>query len=51
MRQTFKILRRLINEVVRDFGRIDILVNNAGITRDTLAYENDRGTVGCCYRS
>lgn len=26
----------LINQVVKDFGRLDILVNNAGITRDTL---------------
>ena len=26
----------LVDEVVKDFGRIDILVNNAGITRDTL---------------
>ncbi|MBN8681981.1 MAG: 3-oxoacyl-[acyl-carrier-protein] reductase [Chitinophagales bacterium] len=26
----------LINEVVKDFGRIDVLINNAGITRDTL---------------
>jgi len=28
--------RRVIDEIVRDFGRIDILVNNAGITRDNL---------------
>jgi 3-oxoacyl-[acyl-carrier protein] reductase len=27
---------QLINEVVKDFGKIDILVNNAGITRDNL---------------
>lgn len=26
----------LINEVVKDFGKIDVLVNNAGITQDTL---------------
>lgn len=26
----------LVDEIVKDFGRIDILVNNAGITRDTL---------------
>ncbi len=26
----------LINEVIKDFGKIDILVNNAGITQDTL---------------
>ena len=28
--------QRVIEEIVRDFGRIDILVNNAGITRDNL---------------
>lgn len=27
---------QLVDEVVKDFGRIDILVNNAGITRDNL---------------
>jgi len=27
---------RVVNEIVKDFGRIDILVNNAGITKDTL---------------
>jgi len=26
----------LVNQVVKDFGRLDILINNAGITRDTL---------------
>ena len=26
----------VVNEIVKDFGRIDILVNNAGITRDGL---------------
>jgi len=26
----------VMDEIVRDFGRVDILVNNAGITRDTL---------------
>lgn len=26
----------LINEVIKDFGKMDILVNNAGITQDTL---------------
>ncbi len=26
----------LVNDVLRDFGKIDILVNNAGITRDNL---------------
>jgi 3-oxoacyl-[acyl-carrier protein] reductase len=27
----------LVDEIVREFGRLSILVNNAGITRDTLA--------------
>ena len=27
---------QLVNDVVKEFGRIDILVNNAGITRDNL---------------
>ena len=26
----------LINQVVKDFGKLDIVINNAGITRDTL---------------
>ncbi|MFH0801194.1 MAG: 3-oxoacyl-[acyl-carrier-protein] reductase [bacterium] len=29
-------VEKMVEEVLRDFGRIDILVNNAGITRDTL---------------
>ena len=28
--------QRVIEQIVKDFGRIDILVNNAGITRDNL---------------
>ncbi len=27
---------QLVNQVVKDFGKLDVLVNNAGITRDTL---------------
>ncbi|HYQ57469.1 MAG TPA: 3-oxoacyl-[acyl-carrier-protein] reductase [Draconibacterium sp.] len=27
---------RVVNEIVKEFGRIDVLVNNAGITKDTL---------------
>ena len=29
-------VKRLFEQVIRDYGRIDILVNNAGTTRDTL---------------
>lgn len=32
---------RLIDEAVKNFGRLDILVNNAGITRDTLLMRMD----------
>lgn len=32
----FKSSDDVVNEVIKDFGKIDILVNNAGITRDTL---------------
>jgi 3-oxoacyl-[acyl-carrier protein] reductase len=28
--------QRVVNEIIKDFGRLDILVNNAGITKDTL---------------
>lgn len=31
-----KAAETLVNDVIKDFGKIDILVNNAGITRDTL---------------
>ena len=44
----FEDSQRVINDVVKDFSRIDILINNAGITRDTLAYANDRGAMGSC---
>lgn len=27
---------KVVDDIVKDFGRVDILVNNAGITRDTL---------------
>jgi len=33
---SFEDSQRVVNEIIRDFGKIDILVNNAGITRDTL---------------
>lgn len=31
----------VVDEIIRDFGRIDILVNNAGITRDGLMLKMD----------
>jgi len=31
-----KACEAMVEEVVRDFGRVDVVVNNAGITRDTL---------------
>jgi 3-oxoacyl-[acyl-carrier protein] reductase len=32
----FEDTHAVVNEIVKDFGRVDILVNNAGITRDGL---------------
>ena len=32
----FEEAHKVVEEIVKDFGRIDVLVNNAGITRDTL---------------
>ncbi|MDP4276620.1 MAG: 3-oxoacyl-[acyl-carrier-protein] reductase [Bacteroidota bacterium] len=32
----FEDTHKVVNEIVKEFGRIDILVNNAGITRDGL---------------
>lgn len=32
----FDAAHAVVDDVIKDFGRIDILVNNAGITRDTL---------------
>jgi 3-oxoacyl-[acyl-carrier protein] reductase len=32
----FEDTHTVVNEIVKDFGRVDILVNNAGITRDGL---------------
>ena len=32
----FEAAHAVVDDVIKDFGRIDILVNNAGITRDTL---------------
>lgn len=28
--------QKVVEEIVKDFGRVDVLVNNAGITKDTL---------------
>jgi 3-oxoacyl-[acyl-carrier protein] reductase len=33
---SFDASEKLIEDVIRDFGKIDVLVNNAGITRDNL---------------
>lgn len=33
---SFEDTDNIVNEIVKEFGRIDILVNNAGITKDTL---------------
>ncbi|UBM62884.1 3-oxoacyl-[acyl-carrier-protein] reductase [Candidatus Sulfidibacterium hydrothermale] len=33
---SFSDSEKLVNQVVKDFGKVDILVNNAGITRDNL---------------
>ncbi len=32
----FEDTQKVVDAIVKDFGRVDILVNNAGITRDTL---------------
>lgn len=32
----FEAAHQLVEQVVKDFGRVDVLVNNAGITRDGL---------------
>jgi 3-oxoacyl-[acyl-carrier protein] reductase len=33
---SFEDSQKIVNEIIKDFGKIDILVNNAGITKDTL---------------
>ncbi len=33
---SFEDSERMVDEVVKEFGRIDVLINNAGITRDNL---------------
>ncbi len=32
----FEDTQKVVEEIVKDFGRVDILINNAGITKDTL---------------
>ena len=32
----FEETHKVVDEIIKDFGRIDILINNAGITRDGL---------------
>ena len=56
----FEETHAVIDQIIKDFGRIDILVNNAGITRDGLAARmsdddfdavidiNLKGTFHCC---
>jgi 3-oxoacyl-[acyl-carrier protein] reductase len=33
---SFEDSQKVVNEIIKDFGKIDILVNNAGITKDAL---------------
>jgi 3-oxoacyl-[acyl-carrier protein] reductase len=35
---------QVVDQIVKDFGKVDILVNNAGITRDTLLMRMDEET-------
>ena len=37
----FEDTHKVVDEIMKDFGRIDILVNNAGITRDGLMLKMD----------
>jgi 3-oxoacyl-[acyl-carrier protein] reductase len=37
----FEDAHQVVDEIVKDFGRVDILVNNAGITRDGLMLRMD----------
>jgi 3-oxoacyl-[acyl-carrier protein] reductase len=34
----------IVEQIVKDFGKVDILINNAGITRDTLLMRMDEET-------
>ncbi len=34
----------VVDQIVKDFGKVDILINNAGITRDTLLMRMDEET-------
>lgn len=28
--------QQMVNDIIKEYGKIDVLVNNAGITKDTL---------------
>ena len=36
---------RVVEEIMKDFGRIDILINNAGITKDGLMMRQKSGSI------
>src|SRR5690554_8112613 len=38
---------RVVDEIVKDFGRVDILVNNAGITKDGALKRMKIGRASC----
>lgn len=40
----YKQTDEVVEQIVKDFGKVDILVNNAGITRDTLLMRMDEET-------
>jgi 3-oxoacyl-[acyl-carrier protein] reductase len=40
---SFEEAHKVVEEIVRDFGRIDVLVNNAGITKDGLMMRMSEG--------
>ncbi|MCR4843397.1 MAG: 3-oxoacyl-[acyl-carrier-protein] reductase [Bacteroidales bacterium] len=39
----FEVTQTVVEQIVKDFGRIDILVNNAGITKDGLVMRMSEG--------
>jgi 3-oxoacyl-[acyl-carrier protein] reductase len=40
----YKQTDEVVEQIVKDFGKVDILINNAGITRDTLLMRMDEET-------